>query len=562
MGIQFPEDYGGAGMSAVDYCICLEELARVDPSVSLSVAAHNGLGAAHIAMFGTDAQKQRYLCPARDRAAPGGLGAHRARLRQRCRGDAHHAPSGTATTWVLNGTKAFITHGSSADTMVVMAVTDRDKGSKGHLGVHRRARHAGSPRRQEGRQAGHARQRDLRGHPPELPGAGATQLIGERARASSRRSRCSMPAASASRRWRSGWHRAPTKPRAATRPSGSQFGRRDRVVPVDPLEAAGQRVARRGGTAAHLSRGLAQGPGPAHDARIFDGQAVRQRERRAGVGGRGPDSSADTGSSRTTRPRSSSATSSSPPSAKAPAKCSGWSSHASCWPPEVPASAPLAERVRSGDVRAIARAISLIEDEAPAAAALVRDIFPHTGRSLPRRRHRPAGRRQEHPRRQAHRRDARGRARRVGVVAVDPTSPFTGGAILGDRLRMQAHAEDAGRVHPLDGHTRPARGPGARDERRRARARRRRQEPRHHRNRRRRSGRSRHRPHGRHLGRRARARARATTCRRSRPGIMEIADIFVVNKADREGADRMVTAIESNLSLQSFGRGGVAAARS
>src|SRR5918995_6788368 len=63
MGIQFPEQYGGAGMSAVDYCICIEELARVDPSVSLSVAAHNGLGAAHIAMFGNEQQKQQYLVP-------------------------------------------------------------------------------------------------------------------------------------------------------------------------------------------------------------------------------------------------------------------------------------------------------------------------------------------------------------------------------------------------------------------------------------------------------------------------------------------------------------------
>ena len=43
MGIQFPEQWGGAAMSAIDYCICLEELARVDPSVALSVAAHNGL---------------------------------------------------------------------------------------------------------------------------------------------------------------------------------------------------------------------------------------------------------------------------------------------------------------------------------------------------------------------------------------------------------------------------------------------------------------------------------------------------------------------------------------
>src|SRR5467141_1958029 len=63
MGIQFPEAYGGAGLSAIDYCICIEELARVDPSVSLSVAAHNGLCASHLLMFGTDAQKQQYLVP-------------------------------------------------------------------------------------------------------------------------------------------------------------------------------------------------------------------------------------------------------------------------------------------------------------------------------------------------------------------------------------------------------------------------------------------------------------------------------------------------------------------
>src|SRR6266849_1720169 len=63
MGIQFPEEYGGAGLSAIDYCICIEELARVDPSVALSVAAHNGLCAAHIAMFGSEAQKRTYLVP-------------------------------------------------------------------------------------------------------------------------------------------------------------------------------------------------------------------------------------------------------------------------------------------------------------------------------------------------------------------------------------------------------------------------------------------------------------------------------------------------------------------
>src|SRR5512145_2338246 len=51
-GIQFSEEYGGAGMGGIDYCICIEELARVCPAIALSVAAHNGLCTAHIALFG------------------------------------------------------------------------------------------------------------------------------------------------------------------------------------------------------------------------------------------------------------------------------------------------------------------------------------------------------------------------------------------------------------------------------------------------------------------------------------------------------------------------------
>src|SRR3982751_3779696 len=61
MGIQFPEKYGGSAMTAVDYCICIEELARVCPAIALSVAAHHGLCSSHIAMFGNAAQKDRYL---------------------------------------------------------------------------------------------------------------------------------------------------------------------------------------------------------------------------------------------------------------------------------------------------------------------------------------------------------------------------------------------------------------------------------------------------------------------------------------------------------------------
>jgi alkylation response protein AidB-like acyl-CoA dehydrogenase len=130
MGIQFPEDYGGAGMSSVDYCICIEELARVDPSVCLSVAAHNGLGAAHIAAFGTEEQKRRYLVPlARgEQLAAWGLteassGSDAASMRTSAVRD--------GDSWVISGSKQFITHGRSGDVLVVMAVTSRAQGSRG-----------------------------------------------------------------------------------------------------------------------------------------------------------------------------------------------------------------------------------------------------------------------------------------------------------------------------------------------------------------------------------------------------------------------------------------------
>ena len=130
MGIQFPEQYGGSAMSSVDYCICIEELARVDPSVCLSIAAHNGLGAAHIAMFGTEEQKQTYLVP----LATGQRLAAWALTEASSGSDA--ASMRTAAVrdgddWVLNGTKQFITHGGTGDIVVVMAVTNRAKGSRG-----------------------------------------------------------------------------------------------------------------------------------------------------------------------------------------------------------------------------------------------------------------------------------------------------------------------------------------------------------------------------------------------------------------------------------------------
>jgi len=130
LGVQFPEPYGGAGMSAIEYCICLEELARVDPAVALSVAAHNGLCSSHIFLFGTDAQKQKYLVPLARGEKIGAWG-----LTESTSGSDAAGMRTTAARagdcWVLNGLKTFTTHGRVGDTMVVMAVTDRAAGTKG-----------------------------------------------------------------------------------------------------------------------------------------------------------------------------------------------------------------------------------------------------------------------------------------------------------------------------------------------------------------------------------------------------------------------------------------------
>ena len=213
----------------------------------------------------------------------------------------------------------------------------------------------------------------------------------------------------------------------------------------------------------------------------------------------------------------------------------------------------LADRVLAGDPRAIARAISLIEDEAAAAADVIRAIFPRTGRTYLIGVTGPPGagkstlvdKLTEH---------IRATGATVGVIAVDPTSPFSGGAILGDRVRMQAHAGDPG----VFIRSMATRG---------------------------------------HLGGLARATGEVALIldaagkdiviietvgvgqdevdivrtadlsivtvvpgtgdevQALKAGIMEIADIFVVNKADREGADRAVASIEALLALQSFADG-------
>jgi len=129
LGVIFPEEYGGAGLGYVEYVLVVTELSKVDPSVGISVAAHNSLCSNHIFKFGTEEQKQRWLVPLASGKKIGawsltepGAGSDAAGTRTR----AEKVDGG----WVINGSKTFTTHGSVGDVCVIMAVTDPD-GPKG-----------------------------------------------------------------------------------------------------------------------------------------------------------------------------------------------------------------------------------------------------------------------------------------------------------------------------------------------------------------------------------------------------------------------------------------------
>jgi hypothetical protein len=130
MGMTWPEELGGAALSDMEAAAVIEELARVDPSVALTVASHNSLCTGHIMLFGSDAQKKKFvpgLASGRDLGAWGltepasGSDSGGMRTTARREGD----------RWLLNGSKTFITQGSVGTTYVIMAVTDAAKGKKG-----------------------------------------------------------------------------------------------------------------------------------------------------------------------------------------------------------------------------------------------------------------------------------------------------------------------------------------------------------------------------------------------------------------------------------------------
>jgi hypothetical protein len=130
MGVLVPEQYGGAGMGYIEYAAIIEELARVDPSISLALAGHNSLGAGHIQIAGSEEQKQKYLIPLARGEHFGAWG-----LTEPSSGSDASSMRTTAVRrdggWVLNGSKNFITNATFAETTVALAITDRATGSHG-----------------------------------------------------------------------------------------------------------------------------------------------------------------------------------------------------------------------------------------------------------------------------------------------------------------------------------------------------------------------------------------------------------------------------------------------
>jgi len=131
-GIVFPEEYGGAGADYISYAIAVEELSRVCASTGVTLSAHLSLGANPIYLFGSEEQKQQFLVPLTQGEKMGAFGLTEP--------SAGSDAGGTKTTavregnsWILNGTKIFITNGGEAETYVVFARTDKE--AKKHYGI-------------------------------------------------------------------------------------------------------------------------------------------------------------------------------------------------------------------------------------------------------------------------------------------------------------------------------------------------------------------------------------------------------------------------------------------
>jgi len=130
LGIYHPEKYGGAGFDTLSFCLAIEELARWDASLALTVASHTSLGSGHIALAGNDQQKKKYLTPLAKGEKLGawcltepGSGSDSSGMKTTASKDGEN--------WIINGSKIFITQGSVGDIYVVLAKTDPTLGTKG-----------------------------------------------------------------------------------------------------------------------------------------------------------------------------------------------------------------------------------------------------------------------------------------------------------------------------------------------------------------------------------------------------------------------------------------------
>ena len=130
MGILVPETYGGAGLGYFEYTAIIEEISKVDPSIGLSIAAHNSLCTNHILSFGDAEQKQRWLPKLASGEWIGAWG-----LTEQNTGSDAGGMNATAVQdgddWIINGTKNFITHGSSGDIAVIVVRTGEKGDSRG-----------------------------------------------------------------------------------------------------------------------------------------------------------------------------------------------------------------------------------------------------------------------------------------------------------------------------------------------------------------------------------------------------------------------------------------------
>ncbi len=130
LGMLIPTEYRGAGLGATENSLVIEEIARVDPSVALSIAAHNGLCSSHIFRFASEEIKQKYVPDLASGKVLGAWGLTEPSAGSDAGGTRTYAVR-EGDHYIVNGSKNFITHGTVGDTTVIMAVTDREKGARG-----------------------------------------------------------------------------------------------------------------------------------------------------------------------------------------------------------------------------------------------------------------------------------------------------------------------------------------------------------------------------------------------------------------------------------------------